>query len=83
MPLDFELYLPLSFIFEHDMNIVPNVTTEFNSMNDESKHIYLFGAENRLYVFHKLKDLGIEKYWKGKFPKKVANVIRFQHYLKT
>ena len=41
-------------------------------INDNSKHIYLFGAENRLYVHHKLKDLNIENYWKGKFPKKLS-----------
>ena len=38
-------------------------------MSDKSNHIYLFGAENRLYVHHKLKSLSIEDYWKGKFPK--------------
>ena len=31
--------------------------------------IYLFGAENRLYVHHKLKDMNFEKYWMGKYPK--------------
>ena len=38
-------------------------------IKDENKKIYCFGAENRIYVHHKLKDLGIEQYWKGKFPK--------------
>ena len=51
-------------------------------MNDESKHIYLFGAENRLYVFHKLKDLGIEKYWKGKFPKNLSPLYENKSILK-
>ena len=36
----------------------------------KENHIYLFGAENRIYVHHKLKDLNIGEYWKGKFPKK-------------
>ena len=31
--------------------------------------IYLFGAENRIYVHHKLKPLNIDEFWKGKFPK--------------
>jgi hypothetical protein len=34
---DFKFKLPLSFIFEEGMNIVPEVTTEMNSMNEESK----------------------------------------------
>ena len=33
------------------------------------KTIQLFGAENRLYVHHKLKDLNFHKYWNGKYPK--------------
>ena len=34
---DFKLKLPLSFIFEENMNIVPEVTTEVNSMNEDTK----------------------------------------------
>ena len=40
-------------------------------IEDENKHIYIFGAENRLYVHHKLKDLDFPKYWKGKYPKEL------------
>jgi len=36
---------------------------------NKKNHIYLFGAENRIYVHHKLKELNIQDYWKGKFPK--------------
>lgn len=32
-------------------------------------HIHLFGAENRIYVYHKLRELGIQHYWLGKFAK--------------
>ena len=35
------------------------------------KKIQIFGAENRLYVHHKLKDLDFPKYWKGKYPKQL------------
>lgn len=35
---DFKLNLPLSFIFEPDMNIIPSITTEMSSMNQESKN---------------------------------------------
>ena len=41
-------------------------------IKDPKKHIYLFGSENRLYVHHKLKDLGFSDYWKGKFPKNLS-----------
>ena len=34
---DFELNIPLSFIFEDGMNIVPNFTTDIAEMNDETK----------------------------------------------
>ena len=42
-----------------------------NIINKPERHIYIFGAENRLYVHHKLKDLNFEKYWKGKYPKEL------------
>jgi hypothetical protein len=38
-------------------------------IKDPKKRIYLFGAENRLYVHHKLQDLDFPTYWKGKYPK--------------
>ena len=40
-------------------------------ITDENKKIQLFGAENRLYVHHKLKDLDFTEYWKGKYPKEL------------
>ncbi len=39
------------------------------SIPDDDKKIQIFGAENRLYVHHKLKDLNFHDYWHGKFPK--------------
>lgn len=36
---------------------------------DKNAHIHLFGAENRLYVYHKLRDLRVQDYWLGKFAK--------------
>ena len=38
-------------------------------IKDKKNQIYLFGAENRIYVHHKLKDLNVQEFWKGKFPK--------------
>jgi len=42
-----------------------------NLINIPERHIYIFGAENRLYVHHKLKGLNFENYWKGKYPKEL------------
>ena len=52
---------------DFDKNI--NFILDANNKLDETKKIYLFGAENRLYVHHKLKDMNFENYWKGKYPK--------------
>lgn len=42
-------------------------------IEEDSNKIRIFGAENRLFVFHTLKKLGLkedfEKYWMKKFPK--------------
>ena len=51
-------------------------------MKNKSDHIYLFGAENRLYVHHKLKELNIQEYWKGKFPKNLSPVYDGKSILK-
>ena len=40
-------------------------------IKEESNKIQIFGAENRLYVHHKLQNMDFEKYWKGKYPKKL------------
>ena len=42
-----------------------------NKYLGEGRQIYLFGAENRLYVHHKLKDMDFHKYWMGKYPKRL------------
>lgn len=52
---------------DFDKNI--DIILRANNLLDEQKKIYLFGAENRLYVHHKLKDMNFEKYWMGKYPK--------------
>ena len=38
-------------------------------LEKEEEKIIIFGAENRMYVHHKLKDLNFHNYWKGKYPK--------------
>ena len=48
----------------------PDLILQANKLiKEDSKKIQIYGAENRLYVHHKLKDLDFETYWKGKFPK--------------
>jgi glycosyltransferase involved in cell wall biosynthesis len=51
-------------------------------LENKSDHIYLFGAENRLYVHHKLKELNIEEFWKGKFPKNLSPTFQDKSILK-
>ena len=51
-------------------------------INDESNHIHLFGAENRIYVHHKLKEFNIDKFWKGKFPKNLSPIYDGKSILK-
>ena len=36
---------------------------------DSNKKVQIFGAENRLYVHHKLGELDFYNFWKGKFDK--------------
>jgi hypothetical protein len=38
-------------------------------IQDPKKKVQIFGAENRLYVHHKLGELDFYSYWKGKFEK--------------
>ena len=51
-------------------------------LTNKKNHVYLFGAENRLYVHHKLKDFDIDKYWKGRFPKNLSPVYDGKSILK-
>jgi hypothetical protein len=52
-------------------------------MKNKKNHIYLFGSENRIYVYHKLKELNIENYWKGKFPKNLSPTYENKNILKN
>lgn len=38
-------------------------------IEDPKKRVHIFGAENRIYVHHKLGELDFYNYWKGKFDK--------------
>lgn len=53
---------------DFDKNI--DIILEANKLiDDPKKRIKIFGAENRLYVHHKLAELNFYDYWKGKFEK--------------
>ena len=51
-------------------------------IKDKKNQIYLFGAENRIYVHHKLKDLNVQEFWKGKFPKNLEPTYEDKSILK-
>ena len=38
-------------------------------IQDSKKKVLIFGAENRIYVHHKLGELDFYNFWKGKFEK--------------
>jgi len=38
-------------------------------IQDSKKKVHIFGAENRIYVHHKLGELEFHNFWKGKFEK--------------
>jgi len=38
-------------------------------IQDSKKKVHIFGAENRIYVHHKLGELDFYSFWKGKFDK--------------
>ena len=50
-------------------------------IRDPQKRIRLFGAENRLYVYHQLRELGFVEYWLGKFPKEMLPTYEGQGIL--
>ena len=53
---------------DFDKNI--DIILKYNNIQkDIDKKILIFGAENRLYVHHKLKELNFHEYLKGKYPK--------------
>ena len=51
-------------------------------IKDKKNQIYLFGAENRIYVHHKLNKLNIGEFWKGKFPKNLEPTYEDKSILK-
>ena len=50
-------------------------------LGDEQK-IQIFGAENRLYVHHKLAQLNFKEYWKGKYNKEYPLLYENKDILK-
>jgi len=46
-----------------------DIICKANKLLPKEKEVEIRGAVNRLYEFHKLKELGFDKYYKGKFDK--------------
>ena len=56
-------------------------------IQDHKKKVQIFGAENRIYVHHKLGELDFYNYWKGKFEKSYPltyqdkDILKNTHYV--
>jgi len=56
-------------------------------IQDSKKKIQIFGAENRIYVHHKLGELDFYSFWKGKFNKdyplthQEKDILKDTHYV--
>ena len=56
-------------------------------IKDSKKRVHIFGAENRIYVHHKLGELDFYNYWKGKFEKDYPlchegkDILKNTHYV--
>lgn len=60
-----------------------DVILKANKLLPEDKKITIYGAENRLYVFHKLKELDFERYWRGKYEKTLPMLYDGKQILKA
>lgn len=60
-----------------------DIILKANKLLPEDKKITIYGAENRLYVFHKLKELDFERYWRGKYEKTLPMLYDGKQILKT
>ena len=66
---------------DFDKNI--DIILKANYILPEEKKIQIYGAENRLYVHHKLKTLDFDKYWKGKYDKNLQITYNGDNLLKN
>jgi hypothetical protein len=60
-----------------------DIILKANKLLPEDKKITIYGAENRLYVFHKLKELDFAKYWRGKYEKTLPMLYDGKQILKA
>jgi hypothetical protein len=51
-------------------------------VGNSKKRVHIFGAENRLYVHHKLGELDFYNFWKGKFEKEYPLTYQNKDILK-
>ena len=65
--------------FDKNTDIILKANKLIHNPKDK---IIIYGAENRMYVFHKLQSLGFKKYYKGKFNKTLpASINKNQNIL--
>lgn len=60
-----------------------DIILKANKLLPDDKKISIFGAENRLYVYHKLKQLDFHKYWNGKYEKTLPMLFNDKQILKS
>ena len=60
-----------------------DIILKANKLLPPELQITIYGAENRLYVFHKLKELEFNKYWKGRYEKTLPMLYKDQQILKS
>jgi len=46
-----------------------DVIIKANDMLNQQQRVDIYGAPNRMYIYHKLTPIGFEKYYKGSYPK--------------
>ena len=52
-----------------------DIIIDANDKLPENKRVDIYGAQNDLYVYHKLRDTNYKKYYKGKFPKEFSSLV--------
>lgn len=57
--------------FDKHTDIIIDANDKLSSDNQ----VDIYGAQNDLYVYHKLRDTNYTKYYKGKFPKEFSSLV--------
>ena len=68
--------------FDKNTDIILKCNHLLEQNNHSGKVIKIFGAENRIYVHHKLKQYNFHNYWYGKYSKELPMVYENKDILK-